>query len=181
MEPNINIAKIVSVFIGARIGWLVGEFMPTFPLIIVAVVFMLYDSWTAYKLDKRVHMKYPDLTGEKEAKFTSYAFGKVLRKTMPNRLWLIILVWIAQHWVFSAMTTYPLVYLITGAICFEQFVSILENEASCREESDGIIFKVMKKVLIDKTERHLDISLEEYKELLKNGGQRHESTTDSNA
>ena len=34
---------------GGFAGWFIGEFKPTFPLAIVAVVFILYDAWTASK------------------------------------------------------------------------------------------------------------------------------------
>lgn len=49
--------KAAFVAVGGWLGWLVGEFHPTFPLIIVAVIFIVYD---VYSLDKRVKKKYPD-------------------------------------------------------------------------------------------------------------------------
>ena len=45
------IFKYVMMSIGAWLGWLIGEFTPTFPLITVATLFVLYDSWSAYELD----------------------------------------------------------------------------------------------------------------------------------
>ena len=54
------IPEILFALIGGVIGWFVGEFSPTFPLIIVTFVFIFYDAYTAYKLDKRVKLKYPD-------------------------------------------------------------------------------------------------------------------------
>ena len=151
--------------IGGGIGWLVAEFKPTFPLIIVAVVFIVYDAYTAYQLDKRVKKKYPDKTKREAAKFTSFAFGKVIKHTIPKRLWLIILAYIAEHWVFIHVQI-PLSYIVTGVICFEQAWSILENESSCREEADSRFWKLLQKVMVDKTERHFDVNLDE----LKNGG-----------
>jgi hypothetical protein len=47
-----DIWKIVWIAIGGFVGWFVGEFHPAFPLIIVAVAFILYDAWTDYQLDK---------------------------------------------------------------------------------------------------------------------------------
>lgn len=160
-----NLPKILFALMGGGVGWFVGEFRPTFPLIIVAVVFIVYDAYTAYQLDKRVKVKYPDKAQRRDAKFTSFAFGKVIRQTIPKRLSLIVLAFLVEHWVFIHLTI-PLSYVITGAICFEQAWSILENESSCRNEADSRFWRLLQKIMIDKTERHFDVSLNE----LKNSG-----------
>lgn len=157
-----NIPKMMFAIAGGGIGWIVGEFEPTFPLIIVTVIFILYDAYTAYQLDKRVKVKYPDKAQRREAKFTSFAFGKVIKQTIPKRLWLIILAYLVEHWVFMHIGI-PLSYVITGAICFEQAWSILENESSCRDEKDSRFWKLLQKIMVDKTERHLDVNLNEFK------------------
>lgn len=144
-------------------GWFVGEFHPTFPLIIVAVIFIVYDAWTAFQLDRRVHVKYPNKTVRKKAKFTSFAFGKVIKSTIPKRLMLIILAYLVEHWVFVHVSI-PLSYIVTGVICFEQAWSILENESSCREEGEGRFYKLLQKIMVDKTARHFDLELDELKE-----------------
>lgn len=151
--------------LGGFVGWFVAEFEPAFPLVIVAVVFIIYDAWTAYNLDKRVHKAYPDKTSREAAKFTSFAFGKVIKQTIPKRLWLIILAYLAEHWVFIHVTI-PLSYIVTGTICFEQFWSILENESSCRKDNDSRLWKMLQRIMVDKTERHFDVKLDE----LKDGG-----------
>ena len=65
MSGFLNFWKAAFVAVGGWIGWLVGEFAPTFPLIVVAV---------AFQLDKRVKATYPD-KATRPAKFTSFAFG----------------------------------------------------------------------------------------------------------
>lgn len=154
--------KIAAMVLGGAVGWMIGEFKPTFPLIIVAVVFILYDAWTAYRLDKRVHVAFPDKTQRKQAKFTSFAFGKVVRQTIPKRLSLIILGFLAEHWVFVHVEI-PLSYVVTGVICFEQFWSILENESSCRPESESRFWKLLQQIMVDKTARHFDVNLDSLK------------------
>lgn len=154
--------KVIFGGIGGCIGWLVGEFHPTFPLIIVAIIFIVYDAWTAYQLDKRVHKMYPDKTKREAAKFTSFAFGKVIRSTIPKRLSLILLAFLVEHWVFVHVSI-PLSYIVTGVICFEQAWSILENESSCRDEADSRFWKWLQKIMIDKTSRHFDVDLEDLK------------------
>ncbi len=165
MHTIYNIPKSLFALIGGGIGWLVAEFKPAFPLIVVAVVFIVYDAYTAYILDKRVHKRYPDKARRREAKFTSFAFGKVIKQTIPKRLWLILLAYLVEHWVFIHVTI-PLSYIVTGAICFEQAWSILENESSCRDESESQFWKVLQKIMVDKTARHFDVNLDD----LKSGG-----------
>lgn len=164
MTNAINFAiKCAAAAVGGGVGWIVAEFKPTFPLLIVAIIFILYDAWTAFQLDKRVHIRYPDRTRREQAKFTSFAFGKVVRKTIPKRLWLIIMAWLIQHYVFT-FADIPLTYIVTGVICFEQAWSILENESSCREESESRFWRLLKDIMVDKTERHFDVDLRALKE-----------------
>jgi len=149
--------------IGAVIGWVIAEFEPTFPLITVAIVFIVCDAWTAFQLDKRVKEKYPDKSTREKAKFTSFAFGKVVRETIPKRLMVIILAYLVEHWVFIHEAV-PLSYIVTGIVCFEQAWSILENESSCRPASDSAFWIALKKILKDKTERHLNINLSDFED-----------------
>lgn len=157
-----KIWKITAMVCGGLVGWMIGEFKPAFPLAVVVVVIILYVAWTAFKLDKRVRTAYPDKTQRKQAKFTSFAFGKVVKQTIPKHLMLIILAFLEEHWVFIHVTI-PLSYVVTGAICFEQFWSILQNESSCRPESESRFWKLMQQIMVDKTECHLDVNLNKLK------------------
>jgi len=157
MEHFVNFWKAAFIAIGAWIGWLVGEIRPTFPLIIVTVIFIVCDAWTAFQLDKRVKKMYPD-KATRPAKFLSFKFGKVVTETIPKRLMVILLAFLVEHWVFVHVTIH-LSYIATGVICFEQFWSILENEASCRDARQSRFWKILQKITIDKTERHFDVDL----------------------
>ena len=163
MTDFLNFWKAAFVAIGGWLGWLVGEFHPTFPLIIVAIIFIVYDAYTAYCLDKRVKKKYPEKTTREKAKFTSFAFGKVITTTIPKRLVLILLAYLVEHWVFLHVEI-PLSYIVTGVICFEQAWSIMENESSCRDEADSKFWRWLQKIMVDKTARHFDIDLTELKD-----------------
>ena len=163
MTDFLNFWKAAFVAIGGWLGWLVGEFHPTFPLILVAIIFIVYDAYTAYCLDKRVKKKYPEKTTREKAKFTSFAFGKVITTTIPKRLMLILLAYLVEHWVFIHVEI-PLSYIVTGVICFEQAWSIMENESSCRDEADSKFWRWLQKIMVDKTARHFDIDLTELKD-----------------
>lgn len=145
--------------IGGLIGWVVGEFDKAVPLLTIATLFVLYDAWSAYELDKRVHLRYPDKVMRTEAKFVSYKFRTVI-PTLIERYVIIILAYCVQRWVFVDFYV-PLSYIAAGVVCAEQALSIAENKSSCRLPGDkhGRLWKMLAKVLIDKTERHFDIDL----------------------
>lgn len=165
MENLVN-WKVIWAALGGCFGWFVAEFKPTFPLMVVVIILIVSDAWTAYQLDKRVHKRYPDKVKRHEAKFTSFAFGKVVKQTIPKRLWLIVLAYIVEHWVFIHVSI-PLSYIVAGVIAFEQAWSMLENESSCRDtEKESRFWRILQKIMIDKTERHFDINLDDLKEEL---------------
>jgi len=172
--------KILFAMIGGGVGWLVEEFRPTFPLIIVAVIFIVYDAYTAYQLDKRVHKKYPDKVKRDKTKFNSFEFSKVVKQTIPKRLTLIFLAYLVEHWVFIHVSI-PLSYVVTGVICFEQAWSIMENESSCRSEEDSRFWKWLQRIMIDKTERHFDVHLADLDPKKKPGRKRKEVQEDEDA
>lgn len=151
--------------IGGIVGWFIGIFEPTFPLIYVAVAFILYDSWTAFELDKRVKQQYPDKK-KRPAKYVSYKAWDMI-PTMIESFIIILLMFAAQKYVFVDLYV-PLSYIATGAICGVQLLSIAENKSSCRFPGDKgyKIWKVLAKYLVDKTERHFDADLSELKEEL---------------
>lgn len=149
--------------IGGLIGWFIGTFQPAFPLIYVVIAFIVYDSWTAYELEKRVKRRYPDKK-KRPAAYVSYkAWGMV--PTMIESFSIIVLMYAAQRWVFVDVYV-PLSYIATGVICAVQLLSIAENKSSCRTPQDKgwNYWKIMAKVLVDKTERHFDVNLSDLKE-----------------
>ena len=152
--------KAVWCVLGGFLGWIVEVLRPTFPLFVVAVIFICYDAWTAFQLDKRAKEKYPDRTTRHEAKFTSFAFGKVVRKTIPERLMVILLAWMAETFVFVHVSI-PLSYIATGIILFEQAWSAMENNSSCRSEEDSRFWRMLQRIMVDKTARHFDTEFPE--------------------
>ncbi len=163
MDHGLNYFKILFIAIGGYIGFLIKELKPTFPLMIIVIIFILYDTLTAYQLNKRASEQYPDKVKKENAKFKSFSFAKVIRSTIPKRLMLIILAYLVEHWVFVHMDV-PLSYIVAGIICFEQAWSILENESSCRGEKEGMFWRLLQKIMIDKTERYFDVNLDELKD-----------------
>lgn len=145
--------------LGGILGWFVGTFAPAFPLIVIATLFVLYDAWSAYELDKRVHIRYPERVKREQAKFVSYKFRSVI-PTLIERFVIIILAYCVQRWIFVDIYV-PLSYMTAGVVCAEQLLSIAENKSSCRLPGDkhARLWNMLAKVLIDKTERHFEINL----------------------
>ena len=144
---------------GGIIGWFIGEFTPAFPLLAVAFLFVLYDAWSAFELDKRVHKRFPEKTKRHKAKFVSYKFRSVI-PTLIERMVIIILAYCCERWVFVHVSI-PVSYIAAAVVCAEQALSIAENKSSCRLPGDkhARLWKILARVLIDKTERHFDINL----------------------
>ena len=155
---NVRLIEWLSLTAGGISGWVVGRFEPAFPLIIIATLFVLYDAWSAYELDKRVHQMYPKKKRE-AAKFMSYKFRQVI-PTLIERFVIIILAYCVERWVFVHIDV-PLSYIAAGVVCAEQMLSIAENKASCRLPGDkhARVWKMLAKVLIDKTARHFDTDI----------------------
>ena len=161
-----KVFEYVVMALGGLFGWFIGRFEPAFPLMVIAILFVLYDAWSAYELDKRVHIKYPDKTRRSEAKFASYKFRQVI-PTIIERLVIIILAYCVQKWVFVDMYV-PLSYIAAGVVCAEQALSIAENKSSCRLPGDrhSRVWRWLAKILVDKTERHFDVDLSEGRAIL---------------
>ena len=161
-----KVIEYIVLLLGGAAGWFIGEFEPAFPLIVIAMLFVLYDAWSAYELDKRVHRKFPDKTKRHEAKFVSYKFRAVI-PTLIERFVIILLAFCVQHWVFVDVYV-PFSYIVAGVVCGEQALSIAENKASCRDDDDkhARLWKWLAKILIDKTERHFDVEIDKTNTIL---------------
>ena len=162
-----RIIEWLTLTLGGIAGWVIGRFEPAFPLVMVATLFVLYDAWSAYELDRRVHIVYPKKKRE-EAKFNSFKFRQVI-PTLIERFVIIILAYCVERWVFVHISV-PMSYIAAGVVCAEQALSIAENKASCRLPGDkhARIWKMLAKVLIDKTARHFDIDESVFEEEQKN-------------
>ena len=158
---------VISAFAGGIAGWAMSTFKDAFVLVLIAIAFIIYDSWTAYELEKRVKKRYPSKK-RRPAKYASYKAWKMI-PTMIESFTLILLMFAAQKWIFVDVYM-PLSYIATGAICGVQLLSIAENKCSCRTPQDKgyVVWKVLAKVLIDKTERHFDTDLSDIKKEFDN-------------
>lgn len=168
MLEAVNISnKIIASISGGMGAWFIAEFSPAFSLLGVATAFILWDVVSAFRLGRRVARKYPNDVEPESHKFASSKFGKVV-DTIIQSYAAIMLCYAAEHWVTEGMIDLPLAKIAAGVVIGWQGWSVLENEMSCREPGESRLLNILHRILIDKTERHLNISLED----LKNDGSK---------
>lgn len=136
------------------IGAIIAIIEPTLPYLCICTLMIIADCYTAWALSTRARKAHPDKVSQNGRKFRSHNFGRVIT-TLLKAYALIIMAFLIQRHITD---TWPvdLTKIASGAICFWQFWSILENESSCNGAKWA---KILQKILIDKTSRHFDIDL----------------------
>lgn len=136
-------------------GAFVAVWEPSVDYIVICVLLLLWDCYEAYKLNRRVKKKYPDSSS---GKFQSKKAWVVISNI--TRIFIAIILSAAIEQNILKNTNIPLTQIVAGAICFIQVWSILENMSSC---NDKPFARLCQRIMVDKTERHLNISLDELK------------------
>lgn len=152
---NQEFAQLFKTGLTLGAAWLWQAACPTFPFAAVCTAMVFADVVTARRLARRLGRRVP--SQRQRLKFSSARFSRTLLKL--GRIYaLLLLTALVQHVVLPRV---ELLRYVAAAICFWQAVSMLENEAGANESSWA---RILRKVLIDKTERHLGISLDELKD-----------------
>lgn len=148
--------------LAAKWSWcLIGAFWsavePQLHFVLICMLAMLLDCFSAFLLNRRIKKKY----GEKVAdgRFKSASFAKVF-VSMTKVFGMLVLAGLIQRYVFEDLPI-RLPNVVAGAVCFWQIWSILENESSC---NDARWAKIAQRIMIDKAERHFNIDLKELKD-----------------
>lgn len=151
----VNIISTVSRCFFAFTGGLIAIIEPALPYIGVCYLFVLGDCYTAWKLSRRAKKRFPN---KASGKFKSVHFGEVI-STMAEVSAAIVLGHLAQQIVLEGLPM-AIPNVVAGAVIFWQAWSMLENKSSC---NDAKWARVMQRIMVDKTERHFDINLDELK------------------
>jgi hypothetical protein len=137
-------------------GAVSAAFNDVLPLAILALLFVVADCVSAFRLSRRVHKKGCN-DGKRGScgKFKSHKVRKtVLELAVVIPSGLMMSFW-TQEYLFDGLDV-RLPEIFAGIVIFWQLYSILENESSC---NDAKWAKVLQKIMIDKTERHFDVDL----------------------
>ena len=124
---------------------------PTFPFILICIVFILIDCISARRLAKR--MKKAGFNTNAKVKsnklFKAFVTGVVAMAA-------IVLAFVIEKYILTMYSDLYLANYTALVFCGIQFWSITENESSCNGSKWAAIAQ---KFMVDKTERHLDIDL----------------------
>lgn len=154
-------------FGAAMVGGAVALVTPIVPLLWVCLVFVLVDGLSAWQLNRRV-IKIAKEKGEyvpdDAGKFkTSKAYKMIV--SMRDITALLFLGHILDTQVFGFFKGLYIANYLAGVFCVLQAWSILENSSSANGSTWA---KLLQKIMVDKTERHLNIDLDDLKDK-KNG------------
>lgn len=147
--------QVVAKIMWGVLGGIVAFFEPMMAFIYVCFVAVLIDSYSAYRLSVRVKKKY----GKSKGKFQSNHAKRVF-KTMIEIGSLILIAYLIDVTILK-MDEKWVTRFISGAFCFLQMWSIMEN---CSSESDSKWMKPLQKIMVNKAERHFDVDLDDFKD-----------------
>lgn len=133
-------------------GLLWSILAPVLPHAGLCTVFTFLDFWTAWQLGRR--MVAAGKAPAPAAKISSRGIRQLVASLMRIYLALIVAHWvqtvIVSDWEMTA--GFNALKFTTGAICFYQLLSILENESSCSGKTWAA---KARKYLVDKARRHI--------------------------
>ncbi len=132
--------------------------MPVLPYGTLCTAMVIADIVSARMLAARVRKRTACRDGN-AAKFSSRRFGTII-VTLSKIYGLLLLSHGADEVIVGHDSGFSLLRFSAALVCFWQFWSILKNEASA---NDAPWARISRKILIDKTERHLGVDLSDLK------------------
>lgn len=151
-----QVGKFLCAFIVGTIWTLIA---PVVPMLGVCIFAMVADTISAWRLNRRCRVRYPQYTDGKlhsNKIFILFHDFLILFSTI-----------LLAHWIDTiVLTNIDSLYLpnwIAAIYCCYQIISIIENESSC---SDSSWAKLAQKVVANKIARHLDLDADQVEELL---------------
>lgn len=145
--------KYIVTVCAAIWGWI----YPSLWYIIVALLFIIVDNISAYKCNKRVKSKYPDQC--KSSKYSSQKAWKTVN-TMGITMLIIVISWALETHIISHFSDIKITAIISFIICAVTALSILENWSTANDNAPRWL-TVIRKFLVDKTERYLNVDINE--------------------
>ena len=130
-------------------GLLSATFESAAPMIILTGSFVLADSITAWRLQRRLASS--GKLDKENARFSSAKFSRVFT-TLSKITGLLVLTSMLDILVLQPLGM-PILKFVAGAICFWQAISLLENEAA---ENDAPWAHHARRFLVDKARRYID-------------------------
>lgn len=146
--------EVILRWIFTALGGVAAFFAPALPYLLICTALIFADCITAWSLGRRVAKAHPERANSDTGKFKSHHFGAVILTLIKTWALLCLAYMIETH--ITASLPVDMTKIAAGSVCFWQLWSILENESSCNGSRWA---KVLQRILVDKTSRHLDIDL----------------------
>ena len=134
-------------------GVLMNVIEATLPYAALCTVMVAADMVTAYTLSRRVAAQYGSEARKAGAgKLQSKKIGKTI--VTLTKVYSLLLIASLTDMVMFPDGQATVLRFATGAVCFWQAISVLENEATCSTSSWA---RIARRFLIDKARRHLNM------------------------
>lgn len=141
-------------------GGILAEFQPISTFMFVCGLALIGDFYTSIKLGRRISKQHPD---KASGKVQSAKLGQLIT-TICKLLFMLYLGYQIDIAILEDTALY-VTKTVAGIFCFSQIWSMLENEASF---SNKKWTRILQKIMIDKTIRHLDLSQDTFDTLTNN-------------
>lgn len=134
---------------------------PTLPYALICVLAVFIDFITAWRLNRRIRIKYPNAGAD--GKLKSQHMSKMIADLLI--VWLcIILANVVDNHLLAHLGGLHLGQYVAAIFVLCTAVSILENESSCNGSTWA---KLLQKVVADKVSRHIDVNKEELEKIIE--------------
>ena len=153
-EPHASLIKPMFISVGGLLASVAVFFQPLYIYIAICIFAKIVDIAFAVRLSKRIKRVSKNSSG----KFKSKEINKFFL-AMFCFISLLLLCFLLDSFVVM-YGMYPVTRFACGVFVFQQIWSCLESESSA---NDSKWARTMQKIMIDKSERHFDIDLSEYK------------------
>lgn len=155
---NYNYNEFLRIAASAAGGWLWAVAGPALPFGTVCTAMVLCDFITSRRLARRLTRAVPQQAGK--LRLSSAKFGRMI-STLCRIYAMLVLAAMVDSVILG---TGWLLKFAAGAVCLWQALSILENEAACNGAKWA---QIARRIIIDKTERHLGVTLDELRDAAK--------------
>ena len=152
--------NIIGKWLFSIAGGILAIFEPIQAFVFVCGLAIIGDLYTSIKLGMRVSKQHPDK-----------ASGKIQSSKIRNSMTTLLKVLFALYFAWQVdvcILCDSALYatkVTAGIFCFSQIWSMLENESSFSNKKWA---KILQKIMIDKTIRHLDLAEDTFDTLINN-------------
>lgn len=148
--------------VAAIIGVIWCYIQPNINFVAVCFAALLLDCFTAWRCNRRIYSKYREaIKHNKKCTADGKLKSRKMAKMVQDFSVLILAIFLAslvEKTLLGHLAPLYLANYLSAIYCVVQFISILENESTCNGAAWA---RVLQKILADKTERHLNINIEE--------------------